>query len=271
MAVRKDEYLIMIKTNEGFTIKILSELIQNFVNIACFTFSEEGIFLKTTNSEDSCMIDLNLYSDNFPYYYCSESQNIGFNLNKLHNSLKSIKKKDLIEIYRTKKEPDEIVFKIKHFDTKRSTIRHIPIVRANPIGITIPSPYSAPIINKSVDVQKALKDVHSSGKEVKLVSQNKWFKFYCQENMGKSVIELGDIEEVNPSLPLYEQNFCVNLLIKLTKISNLSSNVWTYIDEKLPLKIRMNVGNLGDISIFIKTKTSIEECQDEEGEEEIDI
>ena len=42
------------------------------------------------------------------------------------------------------------------------------------------------------------------------------------------------------------------------KISNLSTNVQIFTDSKLPIKIKMQLGMLGMIEIFLKSQEEIE-------------
>ena len=54
----------------------------------------------------------------------------------------------------------------------------------------------------------------------------------------------------------YSQEFITEQLCKVNKLSGLGSNIQIYTGK--PLKIISNVGNLGTIDIFIKSKEQIE-------------
>jgi hypothetical protein len=61
-------YIFRCKTNEGYRIKILAELLSNNIKTGCFVIDDKGIFLRMMDHHRSILIDLNLYADNFSIY-----------------------------------------------------------------------------------------------------------------------------------------------------------------------------------------------------------
>ena len=88
------------KTSEAYIVKILAELLSNNIKTGAFEINETGIYLCMMDSKRSILIDLQLKAENFSIYkFNSKKLFIGLNLNHLHKMVKSVKKKDSIELF----------------------------------------------------------------------------------------------------------------------------------------------------------------------------
>ena len=80
---------------------------------------------------------------------------------------------------------------------------------------------------------------------------------YCIEQLNGRDIEIKTEQN-------YHETFDSALLSKLQKILGLTQNVKVYTLESNPIKFDMNIGSLGTIVIFIKSREIIEhEISDE--------
>ena len=78
--------LFKAKTQEGYTIKILAELLQHNIKTACFVIDNQGIKLRMMDSQRYILLDVDLMADNFSIYkFRDEKRTLGINLNHLHN------------------------------------------------------------------------------------------------------------------------------------------------------------------------------------------
>ena len=55
----------------------------------------------------------------------------------------------------------------------------------------------------------------------------------------------------------YEDNFNTEQLARIVKIAGLGNNIQLFVGENLPMLFRTNVGGLGKISIYVKSKSLI--------------
>ena len=62
---------------------------------------------------------------------------------------------------------------------------------------------------------------------------------------------------------VFSQKYETEHILQLVKVAGLSQNVRIYFDKILPLKFQLNVGSLGNISIYMKSKETIEEEEKE--------
>jgi proliferating cell nuclear antigen PCNA len=255
------------KTDSAYTIKILAELLQNNIKTACFEIDNSGIKLCMMDHHRTILIQVCLDSENFTLYKFKAKSKLflGINLNHFHKMLKSIKKKDSMQLFINDNNATELGIKVHPRENNRVTTSYVKIQGIQTLDIHIPEGYGKPIIVPSSEYQKMCKDMTHIGNVINIVSREFHIKFRC--NVGgvmKRHVEFGELEdsdedecETENSIE-YNQNFTTEQLSRITKISGLSSNMQIYPNKDLPLLFKSAVGSLGKISIYIKSKDLIE-------------
>ena len=74
----------------------------------------------------------------------------------------------------------------------------------------------------------------------------------------KRSVEFGE-KESDAVEPSYYHDFLTEQISKISKISGLSPYMHIFPAQDLPLLFKSNVGNIGTISIYIKSKTQVED------------
>ena len=100
------KHIFKAKTNEGHTIKILTELLLHIVKTACFTITPEGLNLAMMDTQQKILVKVELSQKNFSIYKFRGEQKsiqVGLNVAHLHKMLRTIKKKDSIKFKRFNK------------------------------------------------------------------------------------------------------------------------------------------------------------------------
>jgi proliferating cell nuclear antigen PCNA len=263
------------KSNEAYCIKILAELLSNNIKTGCFVLDDTGISLRMMDHHRSILIDLNLNANNFQMYkFNSKKIYMGINLNHFHRMLKSIKKKDSIELFINEDAPNDLGIRVIPKENNRVTTSFIKIQNVQNLDINIPTGYNKPIIVSSSEYQKLVKEMSSIGSTLKVLSKNYSIEFSC--NAGgilKRTVQFGEIDE-DDDVPLattttaggltpaaavsaeYEQEFVTDQLCRITKLSGLSTNMQIFPGK--PLLFSSSVGSLGKICIYIKSKEQID-------------
>ena len=249
------------KSNEAYCIKILAELLSNNIKTGCFVIDDTGIYLRMMDHHRSILIDLNLNANNFQVYkFNSKKIYLGINLNHFHKMLKSIKKKDSIELFITEDAPNDLGIKVIPKENNRVTTSFIKIQNVQNLDINIPTGYNKPIIVSSSEYQKLVKEMSSIGSTLKVLSKNYSIEFSC--NAGgilKRTVQFGEIfddDATDKESSEYEQEFVTDQLCRITKLSGLSNNMQIFPGK--PLLFTSSVGSLGKISIYIKSKEQID-------------
>lgn len=255
------------KTHCAYTIKILAELLQNNIKTACFEIDESGIKLSMMDHHETILIQLSLESENFTLYKfrLKEKKFLGINLNHFHRMLKSIKKKDSMQLFINDDNPNDLGIKVIPKENNRITTSFVKIQEKQNISIEVPTGYGKPVIVPSAEYQKMCKDMAHIGNAIHVTAKNFHIKFICNAGgVMQRHVEFGEMgdsdddEEEDEKVTEYNDDFDTEQLLRITKMSGLASNVQIYPKRKKPLLFKSAVGSLGKISIYIKSKEQIE-------------
>lgn len=263
------------KTQEGYVFKILGELLQNNIRVAHFEIDSTGIRLRMMDSNSVILLDLMLDSNKFTVYkYVPKNKNdimrLGISMSHFHKMLKTIKKKDSIELFIDDESPNDLGIKIIPEKNNRVTISHIKIQLIQNLDIELPTGYDRPVIVPSTEFQKMCKSFsHISSPHTRIFSKKFMIRFSGDDGgLMKRSTEFGETEDSDDdeedddksTEEDYEEDFVTEHLTRVTKISGLHSNMQIFVKKNLPMLISSDIGSLGKISIYLKSKN----FQDEE-------
>ena len=108
---------------------------------------------------------------------------------------------------------------------------------------------------------KDMNNIHST---IKVIAQGYHIKFSCNAGSVYSRnVRFGEFDDSDDEADLidqieYEEDFDTEQLTRITKIAGLSANMKIYPKKNLPLLFRSQVGSIGNISIYVKSKSLIE-------------
>ena len=254
------------KTIEAYYIKILSELLTNNIKTGYFSIDNNGIGLRIMDNPQLTLIDLNLASENFTTYKFQSTERdklcIGLNLNHFHKILKSIKKKDSLQMIIDTESSDELQIKTIPKENTRTTTSCIKVLNIQMLDIELPTGYGRPVIVNSSEFQKMCKDICSIGSNnIKVVSKNFFIEFIADvDSIIKRSVAFGEEdqdEEEKKDTETIEATFSTDQLQRIMKIAGLHTKLQIYTGRDLPILFRSNVGSLGTISVYIKSKEMI--------------
>lgn len=258
-------YIFKAKTPEAFHIKILTELLSNNIKIAHFEIDEKGIKLVMMDSQRIILVDLILRSESFAYYKLwTDKRYLGINLNHLHKMLKNIKKKDKIELFIKKDDPTKLGICVIPKENNRTTTSYITIQSVQELEIDIPENPGKSIVISSSEFQKMIKDLSNIGTNINIKTSKFHVKFKCETGgILERTVEFGDTsdEDEDDKKIIFDQDYPSEQMSRLTKIGGLDSHIKIYpgIKSSVPILFKSNIGILGEISIYIKSKSQIAE------------
>jgi proliferating cell nuclear antigen PCNA len=266
------------KTGEAYQIKVLAELLSNNLKNGCFDVSEEGIGLRMFDTPRHTLVDLNLHSENFSLYKFKNEDKfcLGLNLNHFHKMLKSIKKKDSLQLFINSDYPNELGIKNIPKENTRVTTSGIKIQNIQNVNADIPIGYGKPVIVPSPDFQKMCKELSSIGStNIRVEACAYHIDFIADaDDILKRRVCLGENEDDDDDKDypntVYNAIFTTDQFSRINKIAGLSSTMQIFPgNSELPLLFRSNVGSLGKISVYIKSKELIDkELEDSDSESE---
>ena len=252
------------KTDNAYQIKIMAELLSQNIKTGCFEIDEKGIFLSMMDHHRRVLVDLQLHSENFSVFKFKHPGRlyVGLNLNHFHKMLKSIKKKDSIQLFIDDESPSDLGIKVIPKENNRITTSFVKIQNIQNIVIDMPSGYNKPIIVSSSEIQKLLKDMSNIGTTIRVISKNSKIQFECDAGgVLKRNVQFGEAEDPDdvhdtPDANEFDQEFSTEQLCRISKMAGFSSNMQIYVGH--PILFKSNIGSLGKISIYVKSKEQIE-------------
>lgn len=277
------------KTQEGCAFKILAELLQSNIKTACLTIDHAGITLRMMDTQKKILIDLELESDKFSLYKFKpdaqdENMVLGLNLNHFHKMLKNIKKKDSVELFIDSSSPTDLGIVVTPKENNRITTSYVKIQPIKVIQIKdVPSGYGRPVIVPSGEFQKMCKSLPSVSKVTLVSSKGFMIRFSTDMNgVMRRWTEFGEPEDdddddvkhsSDTATAEYNEEFDTENLTRIAKLSGLSSTLQIYTKSDNPLLLKTDVGTIGRVSVYLKSK-NMQESESkavESDEEEEDV
>jgi len=175
--------------------------------------------------------------------------------------IRSIKKRDTIELYIKKDSPNELNLRLVPKDLSRVTISKLMIQNVHSLDVELPNLYSNNILVNSIEFSKACKDLLSISPSLLITAQKYFIKLHSDvHSIFSRTVILGTYNESMEKEPyLYQEEFDNEFLSKILKISGLHHSINLCFDENSPFNIRSKVGSLGEISLFLKSKKQLEQ------------
>ena len=277
--------LFKCKTSNAYTVKVLAELLQNKLKTAHFEVDSKGIRLSMMDHHRTMLTHLTLDRDSFCIYKFKspEKMFLGINLNHFHQMLRSIKKKDSLQLLIDSDAPTDLVIKVIPREKNRITTSVVKIQEVQNIDTDLPTGYNRVIIVPSSDFSKMVKEMRHIGRTIHITSKHSYIKFLCDaEGVLKREVEFGELDDLDDDSDEednrrgseeddnidydeqqnsreYDQYFETEQLSRITKLAGLGSNIQIYPHGKLPLLFKSTVGTLGSISIYMKSKDQIDQ------------
>lgn len=250
------------KTDQAYIFKLLIDLIQSNIKDAPITIDKDGIRLAKSDTDNTTCITFDLKADNFTIYnYDSDTpKHFGVNVIHLFKMLKSIKKKDMLELLLDDESSD--VLTIIHSVQGKVEKSTINIQEYQIEDIELPTKYTDHVSFQAQEYQKTCKMLESISKIAGIKMTPDGISFASKmPHMFNKHIHLG---KYNENEVIYDQTFDTQQLNNLKRISGLgiSSGSITFSiyrdNELIPLMIKTSVGTLGKICIYTKSKEKLE-------------
>ena len=175
-----------------------------------------------------------------------------------HKMLKSIKKKDMMELIIENSQLSELLIKTIPRDHNRIMTSSIKIQASQNIDINNPSGYDNSIIIPSSDFNKMIKDLSIIGSDKISISTSKGYIQFAANADGvvKRDIAFGENEK-EPTRNI--KNFAFEQVERVAKIASLSTSVHVFpCTDELPLKIKSAIGHIGTMCVYIKSNEMLE-------------
>ena len=251
----KESYIFYAKTRRAYVIKTIGELLHSMLANTTiwvpFRITSNEITIEQHDQKEEQLVEIKLYKDKFNKYEIEKDISFLVNPNHLHKILKSIKKKDAIIMFIKQSDPMKLVISIEQpEDITNKVNQTVRITYSNPGQFKPIEGYDYPINMESKDFQK-MKNLHVIDKTINITSKTGYLRFFCGDLYTKEIVISENESDNNPIT--YNQNFNATHITGLSKCAGQSGIVQVFVNENLPLKIKMRADELGDLIVYIKS------------------
>ena len=249
------------KTTDSYVLKNLFELFQYIINYVVLEISSDGIKICFTDANKVILVDMFLQASKFQKYKFEQGHKMYISLmaQHLHKMVKCVKKKDCLIFFIDENKNGEFGITIIPKEGDQRTTSHLKMQYSQNIEIVLPEGYKDSVLMTPSEFSKFIKDAIMVGNDIQIYSNKYQLKIVCTGSIFTKEIIIGDIEYDAP----YDckETYLTSYFNKLTKLTCMGNNIQIFTKEKIPLLLKTQIGNLGDLSIYIKSKDQIEKSK----------
>ncbi|MBL4898447.1 MAG: hypothetical protein JKX76_02240 [Colwellia sp.] len=266
--------LFEAKTQTGFSIKKMVELLQNNVRTSCLELRKDGIHLCQMNDKGTVSIEIFLDAEEFLVYRLDSDEPIrmGIKSSILYKTLKDIKKTEMLKISKDTVS-SKLVFENIPRDSGTGMITSITVQNFQALYIDVPpkSAFNSPITFQSNEFSKTIKSLGNTGKTITVSANENFLTFSSSTHgifsrsgrFGNTEIRDTNVEETEIGTFTYQR---LSKLIKISGLGDVIKMYWATPDENssMPLLLESAISFIGTIRIYIRTEEDIEAQMEDE-------
>lgn len=262
----KNDSIFYIETYNGYTFKMLSEIISSFNQRPTLQITENNIKINFLDREGIVCFNITLDRKNFKSYKCSKPLNISINIQHFKKHMTNVKKKDTLTLYINEAQK-QLGFIVTQNKSERKESNFITYMEEaeNSISMNMfgdDDNYEHPKVLLNTDFQK-LKKICDINKQTISIEMQKtgntdYLSFQTNvDSMYGSITEFGDKDE---NSPLYKAEFQSHIFKSLIKLASITTQVRIYEPKVigLPLQIESAAQGLGIVKVFVKDELTIQ-------------
>ena len=249
---------ILYARGDGIIFKNLLELLKKNIRNGCIVFGPTGMSFKMTDTHKKALIVWEILGENLPVYEFTAPAplSIGVSLARLHGDIKNIKTKDQVAFIIEDKNESELFVECIPKEKTHVPRSRIKIQDLHVVDIEVPTGYAQPLMTvPGKDFIKILKDVMvvKGSTHVELTHYPKLITLTAKFNdVYDRVVPYGS---GGAQSKILGQTFETPQFAHIQKLGNLGTKIQFFGGPGLPLLLRTNLGEYGQINIFIKDVT----------------
>ena len=282
---------------KGYTVKVIIDVLSGFLQRSTIHLSRDGIFIRANDRNEVIFFNICLLREKFMKYKCAEPRSISLNFKHLQALMKNVKKKDTVVLFiDDTKKPGNLGISIKQDRAQKNETNYIVFQDESVIEELTPpgsEHYTYPMVIDGTDFQKVKKLSTINNRELEVrIQQSNYIQFSADAVVRSSEVSFGkltmdlevegtdegtdgtsdDDNEISESSDgtssdgsekeypnVYDGLFSSQTFNSLIKLPGLCTQMQFYAPNMsgMPLKIKVNAGQLGEIEIYIKDLAQI--------------
>tara|TARA_B110000444_G_C18796347_1_gene575076 strand:+ start:45 stop:869 length:825 start_codon:yes stop_codon:yes gene_type:complete len=263
-----DDYLMNIKTIQAPIFKQVIDALKDILMDVNLEVDETGLKIIAMDNTHIVLIHLKLEAKKFEEYYCEKKMYIGINMLKLHMLIKTIGTNDLLTLYVTKEDPNNLGIKIINNEKNVETNYKLSTIDIDVLNVTIPPVnFHTTITMPSSYLQKFIRDMHNISEYIEIRNIQDRLLLKCKGDFCTQETILGteksqnitivknnsenSEEDASNSQEIIQGVFSLKYLLIFTKCTNLCSTVEIFLKNSYPIILRYSIASLGEIKLCL--------------------
>ena len=264
--------VLTIQTIQIAPIRQLMSSLKEILVETNITFKADGIRIINMDKSHTMVVHMFLAAEKFDFYECKKEKIIiGVNVSHLQKLINTIENNDTLTLYIENCDyTDGIVkfltLKYENGNIKQCKTQKLLLIEPELEELEFPNVYYSSIINMpSVDFQKIIRDLSAISDFLEIKSVGNELIFKCQGNFASAEIHRTESDGSNNEdgnkvmqfvlkqdlSKVIQGKFSLKNLGYFITCTNLCSQIELYLENNLPLVVKYDVADLGEIKLCL--------------------
>jgi proliferating cell nuclear antigen len=265
-----EKNVLTIKTVQISPFRTLMTALKDILLETNIIFTPEGIKIINMDKSHTILVHLLLESHKFEMYECSKDKiKIGVNMFHLFKVINSIDNDDTLTIYIETSDYHEgivshLALKFENEDIKQVKVQKLKLLEPDHEELVYPNVVFSSILNMpSSDFQKIIRDLSALSDKLEIKSVSGDLFFMCIGEFASATIRRSETEGgmdfvTKPGVSkIIQGEFSLKNLGYFIKCTNLCPQIEIYLENDLPLVVKYNVADLGELRLCLSPLPSI--------------
>lgn len=268
--IEDNKNVLTIKTVQISPFRTLMTALKDILLETNIIFTPDGIKISNMDKSHTILVHLLLEALKFEVYECKKEKiKIGVNMFHLFKVINSIDNDDTLTIYIENSDYHEgivshLALKFENEEIKQVKIQKLKLLEPDPEELGYPDVVFSSILNMpSSDFQKIIRDLSALSDKLEIKSVGGDIFFNCVGQFASATIKRSETEGsmdflTKPSVSKIIQGiFSLKNLVYFIKCTNLCPQIEIYLENDLPLVVKYNVADLGDLKLCLSPLPSV--------------
>lgn len=252
--------LFEIRTVQSGAFRTLIEALKEILAEANLEFDSTGIKVIDVDETHTVLTYLRLHADRFEYFYCQGKFLLGINMMYLFKLIKTLSNNDSLTLFLPASNPNKLGIRAENAEKRTTNTWMMKLFDTKLEDIDFPNiSYTTTINMPSTDFQKICRDFNALADKLEITSSNNDLIFRCIGDFvdGEAVILSESDAGMKLQRPaagaseIVQGIFELKYLVMFTKCTNLCQSIEIYLKNDLPITLRYQVANLGEVKLIL--------------------
>jgi len=258
----KNDLLFRIRTVKAAPFRTLIEALKDILTEANIEFDKDGMKIIGMDGTHAILVHLRLQADRFDEWYCPQKHILGVNMINLFKLVKTMSNNESIVLSLSRADTGSLGIEILNGEKQMTTRFSLKLMEIDIEDLSIPPVQFENIITMpATDFQKIIRDMHSLGETVEILSAAHELVFRCNGDYAQqeTIFTIGQngLSQKHKATEIVQGRFLLKNFILFTKCTSLCSDINLYLKNDYPIIVEYNVAGLGEIKLALAPKKAL--------------